>query len=370
MKTYKNNKNNNNNIKYDLNRNQKNFYFLLLIIFLFSCSFNLIKAKFADNLYHTNEELFEEFNTLALNCDNIMKKHELTQDGNPSNKIPYYSIEAADFNSSSKKANTVFMLFGEHSRELIPTETALFLAKSLCNKVEKYSKSTIGNILKNTKVYILPVLNIVGRKFVAEGDYCRRTNENNVDLKRNWDSHWSTSGENLDQTNPGSMPFSEWETKKLKDLLAELKPNTFITSHSGNLGMYSPFAYKKFTFNELTEASAKNMKNIQSIILKINRHNCNCISGSIGNDLGYLCPGTCLDYAFENLNIANSFAFEIYSQKQSAFYTNILDSNDLEHFDYDRFVQKNSVSSLATLIQMKMKNSLKPIKLSVLQIYF
>ena len=351
-------------------RKKTNICSLFLIIFLFSCSFHRIKAKFAFDLYHTNEELFEEFEKLLSNCDNnIITKHELIQDLNPSNKILYYSIEASDFNPSSRKANTVFMLFGEHSRELIPTEAALFIAKALCNKIDKYSKSTISKILKNSKVYIMPVLNIIGRKLVAEGDYCKRTNENDVDLNRNWDSHWSAA-EKFAQTNPGSFPFSEWETAKLKELLEKMKPKTFITTHSGNLGMYSPFAYKKFLFEDLTEDSARNMRNIQSIIMKINRQYCNCISGSIGNDLGYLCPGTCLDYAFENLNIANSFAFEIYSEKQSAFYKNILDSEDLEYFDYDKFTKKNYVSSLATLIQMKMKNSLKPIKLSVIIKFF
>lgn len=370
MKTYKNKNNNYYKSIPTLLNNKKNLCSLLLLIFLISCSFNLTKAKFAENLYHTNEELIEEFDNLVSNCENkIMKKHELIDDANPSNKIPYYSIEATNFNPFSKKANTVFMLFGEHSRELIPTEAALFLAKSLCNKVEKYSKQTISKILEHTKVFILPVLNLKGRKAVAFGDYCKRTNENDVDLNRNWASHWSAK-EKFEQTNPGTFPFSEWETAKLKEFLADLKPKTFITTHSGNLGMYSPFAYKKFSFDELTEESAKNMKNIQSVIMKINRQYCNCISGSIGNDLGYLCPGTCLDYAFENLAIANSFAFEIYSETHSAFYKNILEADNLEYFDYDKFVQKNSKSSLATLIQMKIKSSLKPIKLSVNYLFF
>lgn len=349
---------------------KKNIYSLLLILFLFTCSLKYTKAKFAFNLYNTNEELLSEFDKLVSDCEiNKMQKHFLKNDDNDkaieSDAIPYYSIASQDFDESSSKAHVAFMLFGEHSRELIPTETALFLAKSLCNKIRQYSKSTISKTIKNTKIYILPILNLAGRKQVAEGNYCKRTNEHDVDLNRNWDSHWS-KGEDYDQTNPGSFPFSEWETAKLKKLLEILKPKTFITTHSGNLGMYSPFAYKKFLFKELTDNLAKNLKIIQSIIMKINKHYCNCISGSIGNDLGYLCPGTCLDYAFENLNIAHSFAFEIYSEKQSQFYRNILESDNLEYFDYDKFEERDSKASVATLIQMKMRSNLKSIKLSVI----
>lgn len=30
--------------------------------------------------------------------------------------------------------------------------------------------------------------------------------------------------------------------------------------------------------------------------------------------VGYLCPGTCLDYAYQKLNVPYSFAFEIYER--------------------------------------------------------
>jgi len=356
-------------IKYQnthLNSNKSKCSIFVFVI-LFTCFINNCQSKFAYNLYHTNEELFSEFNNLTNTCGNIMKKFEFIQHSNPDNKIPYYSIESLDFDSKSKKSNIVFMLFGEHPRELIPTETALFLAKALCNKIEKYSKNTISKILKNTKVYILPVLNVIGRNAVAQGDFCRRTNENDVDLNRNWNSHWNSKGK-YEHTNPGVFPFSEWETEVLKDFLATLKPKTFITTHSGNLGMYSPFAYKKFSFGDLTEGQAKNLKSIQNIIMKINKDHCNCISGSIGNDLGYLCPGTCLDYMFENINTPYSFAFEIYSNKYTSFYQQILEGENLEYFDYDKFyekVHKNSLTSLTTLIQMKMKMALKPLSLSV-----
>lgn len=50
------------------------------------------------------------------------------------------------------------------------------------------------------------------------------------------------------------------------------------------------------------------------ILNKMNPKYCNCDVGAAGKDVGYLCPGTCLDYAYENLAVPYSFAFEIYER--------------------------------------------------------
>jgi hypothetical protein len=297
-----------------------------------------------------------------------MQKIDLVNDKDPKQTIQIYSIESVDLEKSNIKPNIVFMLFGEHSREIISSETSLYLAKALCGKIKGYNNSTIKKILSFSKIYILPVLNIYGRDQVDNGDFCKRTNENDVDLNRNWNSHWEgLETEGLD-TNPGNTPFSEWETKKLKEYLKVLKPNTFMTSHSGNLGIYSPFAYKKFNYKDLDSNTSNRLNKIKAIISKVNKDNCNCISGSIGNDLGYLCPGTCLDYLFENLNADYSFAFEIYSKERQKFYEDLINNENLEYFSYDKFLKKygrNSLSTLTSLIQMKSKMKIMPSILSV-----
>ena len=37
-----------------------------------------------------------------------------------------------------------------------------------------------------------------------------------------------------------------------------------------------------------------------------------CEVGPIGRDLGYTCPGNCMDYAFEVQDVPYAFALEIY----------------------------------------------------------
>jgi len=65
------------------------------------------------------------------------------------------------------------------------------------------------------------------------------------------------------------------------------------------------------------------------------------------------------------MKINYSFAFEIYSDTFSEFYRKILESDNLEYFDWDKFIQKNNFKGITTLIQMQMKNMLRPFKLSV-----
>lgn len=343
----------------------------ITFIVLIFCLNNLVCGRFANNLFHTNEEIFEGFDNLLNNCaSNIVKKYQLINDLSAEEKIPYYSIQSPEFKENNKNANIVFLLFGEHPREIIPTEESLFLANTFCNKIPGYDKETIKKILKTTKLYILPIFNIPGRNEVVKGEFCKRTNFNNVDLNRNWDSHWKPMGISDSPISAGKRPFSEWETNKLKEALTLLKPKTFISTHSGSLGMFSPYAYKKFSYTEMNAEVGKQLKNLQKFLLKLNKDYCQCTTGSIGNDLGYLCPGTCLDYAFDEIKSKYAFAFEIYSKSFNSFYKNILDSDNLPYFNYDTFIKKhpkNSLKAMSSYVQMQMKSLLKLAKLEVMQ---
>ncbi len=40
-------------------------------------------------------------------------------------------------------------------------------------------------------------------------------------------------------------------------------------------------------------------------------------SGSAGKEVGYLCPGTCLDYNYDSLNVKYSYAMEIWNAQNA-----------------------------------------------------
>jgi hypothetical protein len=94
-------------------------------------------------------------------------------------------------------------------------------------------------------VYVIPSANpdgqvrVVGRpgRFLAEevaGNTLEgRVNANEVDLNRNWDCNWSPEAVWRDQKlSGGSEPFSEVETRLLRDLILQLQPAAVILWHS------------------------------------------------------------------------------------------------------------------------------------------
>ena len=60
-----------------------------------------------------------------------------------------------------------------------------------------------------------------------------RFNENGVDLNRNWSCNWEPAAVwNQRAVDPGSAPFSEPETRALRDLVLELSPAAVVFWHS------------------------------------------------------------------------------------------------------------------------------------------
>ena len=130
--------------------------------------------------------------------------------------------------ATAAAAAAAVLLFGEHARELITSETALVLAQHLAEAASSSSSpATVcvpdgngngngngdgdgdgdgngdGNhdnheflrvlrrlscelLFTGSDVIIIPVANPLGRRLVEGGALCRRTNERGVDLNRNW----------------------------------------------------------------------------------------------------------------------------------------------------------------------------------------
>ena len=274
------------------------------------------------SFYHTTDAILAEFHALATeagSCPGAILTLTTTPSGNglvPLTVATFAARKDSAASSSSPVAtNRALVLFGEHARELISPETALRMAQDLCGKNSE-TKALAWEVLKTNVVTLIPIANPKGRTSVENGNYCQRVNENGVDLNRNWDSHWepSESGYNKD-TYSGTQPFSEPETQALKKIVDDLKPTIFITVHSGTLGMYTPYAFS----TDLPTNDPTDLDRMKNILNALNPQYCKCPSGAAGLDVGYLCPGTCLDYAYEH-HASISFAFEIYASDHDAIH--------------------------------------------------
>merc|ERR1719410_2713094 len=57
----------------------------------------------------------------------------------------------------------------------------------------------------------------------------------------------------------------------------------------------------------------RNEPQMMQILKDLDKEHCECPFGAAGREVGYSCPGTCLDYVYDKLLTPYAFAFEIYT---------------------------------------------------------
>lgn len=253
--------------------------------------------------YHTSDDIHKELVGLSQRCPGLtLETREGTGDGGETRNIDVVTIK----DPQATPVNKNFYLFGEHARELISPESGLHFIKSLCGETGLSDQAK--EALADNEYKIVVNGNPASRAKVEQGDFCLRVNPDGVDLNRNWDEKWSPEAvmDSAD-TNPGPKAFSEAETKIFKDLVSEYNPNTFLTIHSGTKGMYMPWAY------DMDHLATRNEPEMMQMLKDLDKDHCQCPFGAAGREVGYSCPGTCLDWVYDQLQTDYSFAFEIYT---------------------------------------------------------
>eukprot|EP00927_Polykrikos_kofoidii_P050724 TRINITY_DN44610_c0_g1_i1.p1 TRINITY_DN44610_c0_g1~~TRINITY_DN44610_c0_g1_i1.p1 ORF type:complete len:503 (+),score=85.04 TRINITY_DN44610_c0_g1_i1:68-1510(+) len=197
-------------------------------------------------------------------------------------------------------------VFGEHARELITGETSLGLAKSLCGQGPnaERAKSVLGDV----EFVLVPNANPLSRQQVEKGYYCRRTNEDRVDLNRNWsDEHRDVSKELGDEMYPGPRSFSEPETQILKGLVDGERPDIYLSVHAGAYLLGMPYGYS-------SSRTPKEQATMMEVLRPISDRFCNgeCPYGNLADLIHYENPGCDIDYVYDRLGTPYVFTWEIY----------------------------------------------------------
>ena len=153
--------------------------------------------------------------------------------------MKFYDITSPIKSSNIKKKDNIFLLAGEHPREMISSETMLGFIKFLC---EKKDSSAAKKLLESNNFRIFVNANPAGRMQVEKGNYCKRTNGSDVDINRNWD-YFFGKDITMSEENSGLSAFSEIETKFIHDAIKDFSAKLFLTLHSGTLALFHPYAY-------------------------------------------------------------------------------------------------------------------------------
>ncbi len=128
---------------------------------------------------------------------------------------------------------------------------------ALTERLIEYFEANPEEVPPELRLYIIPCLNVDGLALVAKagvlqdgrpleasdmqsGDRSRgRFNARGVDLNRNWDANWAPTSEwrNM-EVDAGRRPFSEPETRALRDFAIRMKPVVIVSYHSQADGIY------------------------------------------------------------------------------------------------------------------------------------
>lgn len=240
------------------------------------------------NFFHRTSEIFSILTELTRSCPELVY-------------VPTSSIHA--FYMKSDSAKSTFLIFGEHPRELISPELGLRIIQKICNGELK--------ILEYTSLTIVVNASPIGRTRVENGEFCLRSNENNVDINRNWGAFWEKN-ECKSEINTCSGPyaFSEEQTVEIRDLLDSSNADLFISVHSGINAMFIPYAHDFFPIPE------KDEEKMLKVLTTIDKEfDLNMEIGPASEILSYLSPGNCMDYAYSVSKVPYTYAWEIYSDR-------------------------------------------------------
>ncbi len=146
-----------------------------------------------------------------------------TENGVP---IPFFAVKKTE-------RPVILAQYAIHAREYITTYLGMMQAND-------FAKSG-----KRGTVYFIPAVNLDGIAEVLFGDKLYKANANRVDLNVNFDARWGGGAKNLREKSSenyiGEYPFSESETRALRDFTLTVRPDMTLSYHSKGEEIYWEF---------------------------------------------------------------------------------------------------------------------------------
>lgn len=261
--------------------------------------------------YHSADEIASTLRELSSSCGGgvqleVTQRTQLNTGSDAGAEVDIDVVHVSKAGGGGDGKLRAMLVFGEHARELISPESALGFVQTLCGSGPQAERARA--VLDKVSFTIVPNANPLSRKLVEAGRYCLRTNEDGVDLNRNFGDRHRNSGEVPGaETNPGPSGFSEPETKIIRALIDEERPDIYLSVHSGAYLLGTPFGYKRGT-SPATETS------MLQVLGPISDKYCDggCPFGNLAELIHYENPGCDIDYVAES-GTPFVFTWEIYT---------------------------------------------------------
>jgi len=257
--------------------------------------------------YRSGDEIHAQFQELSTSCNGAQAELSTMSRVNSGSaagtEVDLDVLHVSRQGKGSQPKVRAMLVFGEHARELITGEAALGLAKALCGG----NDPTANKALDAADFILVPNANPVSRKMVEKGYYCKRTNEDGVDLNRNWsDEHRDTSLPQGDEMYPGPSGFSEPETQLLQGLVDQERPDVYLSVHSGAYLLGTPYGFEDRPPSD--EAA------MEEVLKPISQKYCpdGCPYGNLAKLIHYENPGCDIDYVYDKLHTPYVFTWEIF----------------------------------------------------------
>lgn len=175
--------------------------------------------------------------------------------------LPILGVKVSDHVSQDEDEPVILFHGSIHAEEVLGTEIILAMLHQLTAGYG--TDSTLTRYVRELEIWTVPIVNPDGHNLVSTGvdtSWRKNTRDNNengqldldydgVDLNRNWDFNWQYG----DSTPPssyyrGPAPFSESETRALRDLYLRVRPVVSVAYHSPALSrgeiIYYPWRWR------------------------------------------------------------------------------------------------------------------------------
>jgi murein tripeptide amidase MpaA len=164
-----------------------------------------------------------------------------------------YALKISDNVALDEEEAEVLFLGCHHAREWISVEVPFLLAQHL---LEQYATdAAVRKAVDQSEVWIVPLVNPDGLEYsIRFYRYWRKNRRLNsdgsfgVDLNRNYDYGWAYDNEGSSpvpssEVYRGSAPFSEPETRAVRDLFGQREFRALVTYHSYSQVILYPWGY-------------------------------------------------------------------------------------------------------------------------------